>query len=187
MGLIIAAVQFLSRVRLSGTPGTAAHQVSPSFANSWSLLKLMSIELAMPSNHLILCRPLLLLPLHISLYTFSIASAQAQFPFFLTPCNLSIHLSPRNALWRAHSWLAFTLDWGSNQETKKHTWTLQGEKRPYRLWMSFYFPWTRTCSLTAIQLCSWTTCQRAGLVLWPRQWQRVRETHDRRFSLVPPT
>ena len=46
----------------SVTPWTAAHQASLSITNSWSLLKLMSIESVMPSNHLILCRPLLLLP-----------------------------------------------------------------------------------------------------------------------------
>jgi len=44
------------------TPWTAGHQVSLSITNSWSLLKLMSIRSVMPSNHLILCRPLLLLP-----------------------------------------------------------------------------------------------------------------------------
>ena len=44
------------------TPWTAARQASLSITNSWSLLKLMSIESVMPSNHLILCRPLLLLP-----------------------------------------------------------------------------------------------------------------------------
>ena len=47
----------------SATPWTAARQASLSVTNSWSLLKLMSIELVMSSNHLILCRPLLLLPL----------------------------------------------------------------------------------------------------------------------------
>ena len=56
------SVQLLSRVWLFATPWTAAHQASLSIANSQSLLKLMSIELVMPSNHLILCRPLLLLP-----------------------------------------------------------------------------------------------------------------------------
>ena len=50
-----------SHVRLFGTPWTAARQTSLSIINSWSLLKLMSIELVMPSNHLILCRPLLIL------------------------------------------------------------------------------------------------------------------------------
>ena len=52
----------LSHVRLFATPWTAARQASRSIANSWSLLKLMSIESVMPSNHLILCRPLLLPP-----------------------------------------------------------------------------------------------------------------------------
>ena len=55
-------VQSLSHVQLFATPWTAAHQVSPSFTISWSLLKLMSIESVMLSNHLILCCPLFLLP-----------------------------------------------------------------------------------------------------------------------------
>ena len=53
-------VQWLSGVRLFAIPWTAAHQASLSITNSRSLLKLMSIELVMPSNHLILCCPLLL-------------------------------------------------------------------------------------------------------------------------------
>ena len=57
-----SSVQSLSRVQLFVTPWTAARQASLSITNSWSLLKLMSIELVMPSNHLILCHPLLLLP-----------------------------------------------------------------------------------------------------------------------------
>ena len=57
-----SAVQSLCCVWLFATPWTAAHQASLSINNSQSLLKLMSIELVMPSNHLILCRPLLLLP-----------------------------------------------------------------------------------------------------------------------------
>ena len=57
----ISSVQSLSHVWLLPTPLTAARQASLSITNSRSLLKLMSIELVMPSNHLILCRPLLLL------------------------------------------------------------------------------------------------------------------------------
>ena len=57
-----SSVQSLSRVQLFVTPWTAARQASLSITNSWSLLKLMSIKSVMPSNHLILCRPLLLLP-----------------------------------------------------------------------------------------------------------------------------
>jgi len=55
-------VQLLSHAWLFVTPWTAACQASLSFAISWSLLKLMSIKLMMPSNHLILCHPLFLLP-----------------------------------------------------------------------------------------------------------------------------
>ena len=57
-----SSVQSLSRVQLFVTPWTAARQASLSITNSWNLLKLMSIESVMPSNHLILCHPLLLLP-----------------------------------------------------------------------------------------------------------------------------
>ena len=60
--LSVSSVQSLSRVRLFVTPWTAACQASLSITNSQSLPKLMSIELVMPSNHLILCHPLLLLP-----------------------------------------------------------------------------------------------------------------------------
>ena len=56
------SVQSHSSVQLFATPRTAASQASLSIPNSWSLLKLMSMEQMMPSNHLILCRPLLLLP-----------------------------------------------------------------------------------------------------------------------------
>ena len=63
-GLIkeFSIVQLLSRVRLLATPWTAAHQAWLSITNSQSLLKVLSIESVMPSNHLILCHPLLLLP-----------------------------------------------------------------------------------------------------------------------------
>ena len=60
--LFFSSVQSLDRVRLFVTPWTAAHQASLSITNSPSLLKLKSIKLVMPSNHLILCHPLLLLP-----------------------------------------------------------------------------------------------------------------------------
>ena len=58
--MLFNSVQSLSHVRLFATPWTAAHQASLSITNSWSLLKLMSIKSVMPSNHLILCHPLLL-------------------------------------------------------------------------------------------------------------------------------
>ena len=67
-----SSVHLLSHVQLFATPWTTECQASMSVTNSWSLLKLMSIELVMPSNHLILCRPLLLLP--------SIFPASGSFP-----------------------------------------------------------------------------------------------------------
>ena len=62
LGIQFSSVQSLSRVRLFVTPWTEACQASLSIINSWSLPKLMSTELVIPSSHLILCRPLLLLP-----------------------------------------------------------------------------------------------------------------------------
>ena len=57
-----SSVQSLSHVRLFSTPCTVPRQASLSITNSWSLLRLMSIESVMSSSHLIFCRPLLLLP-----------------------------------------------------------------------------------------------------------------------------
>ena len=60
--LVIVIVQVLGRVQLFAIQWTTAHQASLSFTISWSVLKLMSIVSVIPSNHLILCHPLLLLP-----------------------------------------------------------------------------------------------------------------------------
>ena len=59
---LLSSVQSLSCVRVFATPWTAARQASLSITSSWSLPKLMSITSVMPSNHLIVCRPLLLPP-----------------------------------------------------------------------------------------------------------------------------
>ena len=58
----LSSVQALSHAQLFATPWTAAHQASLSITDSWSLLKLIYIESVIPSNHLTLCNPLLLLP-----------------------------------------------------------------------------------------------------------------------------
>ena len=60
--LLVVVIQSLSSVQLFETPWTAAHQASLSFTISRSLLKLMSIESVMSSNHLVLCHPLLPMP-----------------------------------------------------------------------------------------------------------------------------
>ena len=89
-----SSVQLLSHVRLFATPWTAAHQASLSITDSWSLLKLMSIELVMPSNHLILCCPLLLPPsIFPSIRVFSSESVlcirwpKLSFSFSISPFN----------------------------------------------------------------------------------------------------
>ena len=74
-GHSVQSVQLLSHVRLFATPWITAYQASLSITNSRSSLKLMSIESVMPSSHLILCRPILLLPLIPPSWLFSNESA----------------------------------------------------------------------------------------------------------------
>ena len=93
--LVVVVFQLLSSFRLFGTPWTAAHQSSLSFTISQSLLKLMSIVSVMPSNRLILCHPLLLLPsVFPSIRVFSNESALCirwpehwSFSFSISPSN----------------------------------------------------------------------------------------------------
>ena len=89
-----SSVQLLSRVRIFATPWIAAHQASLSITNSWSSSKPMSIELVMPSNHLILCHPLLLPSIFPSIRVFSNESALRirrtkywSFSFKISPSN----------------------------------------------------------------------------------------------------
>ena len=90
-----SSVQSLSHIRLFATPWTAAHQASLSISNSQSLPKLMSTELVMPSNHLILCHPLLLLPsVFPSIRVFSSESAfRIMWPKYW---SFSFSISPSN-------------------------------------------------------------------------------------------
>ena len=97
----------LSHVRPSATPWTAARQASMFITNSWSLLKFMSIKLVMPSNHLILCRLLLLLPpIPLSIGVFSNEStAHMRWPKYQ---SFSVSISPSSE----HSGLiSFRMDW----------------------------------------------------------------------------
>ena len=104
---IISSLQLLSPVRLFVTPWTAARQVSLSITNARSLLKLMSIELVMPCNHLILCRPLFFLPsIFASIRVFSNESAlRIRWPKYW---SFSFNIGPSNI----HSGLiSFRIDW----------------------------------------------------------------------------
>ena len=102
-----SSVQSLSRIRLFATPWTAARQASPSNTNFRSLLKLVSIESVMPSNHLILCRPLLLLPsIFPSIRVFSNESVlHIRWPKYW---NFSFNISPSN---EHPGLISFRMDW----------------------------------------------------------------------------
>ena len=105
--LQFSSVQSLSRVQLFATPWTIARQASLSTTNSWSLLKLMSIESVMLSNHLILCCPLLLMPSIFPVITvFSSESAlRIRWPKYW---SFSFNISPSNE----HSgMISFRIDW----------------------------------------------------------------------------
>ena len=102
-----SSVQSLSRVWLFETPWIAAHQASLSITNSWSLLKLMPIESVMPSRHLILCRPLLLLPpIPASIRVFSNESTlRMRWPKYW---SFSFSLSPSS---EHPGLISFRMDW----------------------------------------------------------------------------
>ena len=100
-------VQSLSRVRLFATPWTAARQASLCITNSRSSLRLTSIELVMPSNHLILCHLLLLLPsIFPSIRVFSNESVlHIRWPKYW---SFSFSISPSNEY---SGWISFRMDW----------------------------------------------------------------------------
>ena len=101
------SVQSLSRVRLFTTPWTTACQASLSITNSQSLLKLMSIESVMPSNHLILCHSLLLLPsIFPSIRVF--ANQSLLCIRWLKYWNFSFSISPSNEY---SGLISFSMDW----------------------------------------------------------------------------
>ena len=104
---VVFVVQSVSHVRIFVTPWTAALQASRSFTISWSLLKLMSAELVMPSNHLTLCCPLLLLPSifpRIRVFSNELVLL-IRWPKYW---SFSFSISPSNE----YSWLiSFRIDW----------------------------------------------------------------------------
>ena len=102
---VCAVVRLLSCVRFFVTPWTAARQASLSFTISGSLLKIMSIELVMPSNHLVICLPLLLLPIIFPrIRAFSNESAL----HIRWPKYWSLSISPSNEY---SGWISFKIDW----------------------------------------------------------------------------
>ena len=102
----LRSVQLLTCVQLFATPWTAAHKASLSITNSWSLLKLMSVELVIPTNHLILCHLLLLLSIFLRIRVFSNECALC----IREPTNwsFSFSISPSNEY---SGLISFRIDW----------------------------------------------------------------------------
>ena len=103
-----SSVQLLSRLRLLVTPWTAAHQASLSNTNSRSPPKPMSIESVMPSNHLILCRPLLLLPPIPPSIREGFSDESALCIRWSKDWNFSFNISPSN---EHPGLISFRMDW----------------------------------------------------------------------------
>ena len=104
---LISSVQSLSCVRLFATPWTAARQTSLSIINSWSLLKLISIESVMPSNHFNFCHPLLLLPsIFPSIRVFS--NELTSYIWWPKDWTFSFSISPSNEY---SGLISFRIDW----------------------------------------------------------------------------
>jgi len=104
---ILSSVQLLSHLQLFALPWTAAHQASLSITNSRSLLRLMSIESVMPSNHLILCHPIFLPPsIFPSIRVFSNESVLCiRWPKYW---SFSFSISPSNEY---SGLISFRMDW----------------------------------------------------------------------------
>ena len=124
--LFVVLVQSLSHVWLFATPWTAASQASLSFTISRNLLKLMSIELVMPSNHLVLCHPLLLLP---SIFPSSRVFSSESVFHIRWPKYWSFSISPSSEY---SGLISFRIDWFDLL-------TVQGSLRSLLLFLSLPF------------------------------------------------
>ena len=126
--LHFSLVQLLSHVPLFATPWTAGRQASLSITNSWSLIKLMSIESVMPSNHLILCHPLLFPSVFPSIRVFSNQSTL----HIRWPKYWSFSVSPSNGY---SGLIFFRIDWFDLLDVR---WTLKSFLQHHNLKHQFF-------------------------------------------------
>ena len=132
----LSSVEMLSHVPLFVTPWTATHQASLSITNSQSLLKLMSIESVMPSNHIILCHLVLLLPsIFPSIRVFSESVLRSRWPKYW---SFSLSISPSNEYFGLISFRMDWLDLLAVQRTLKSLLQHHGSKASV-LWCSVFF------------------------------------------------
>ena len=145
---MISSVQSFSHVWLFATPWTAVRHASLSITKSWSLLKHMSIELVMPSKHLILCHPLLLLPsIFPSIRVFSNESAlhirwpkHWSFSFSISPSNEYSGLSSFRIDWFD------PLDWFDPRDSQESSPTPQFKSTDSSLWPGHFIYKMKKCS-----------------------------------------
>ena len=167
-----SSAQPLSHVWLFATPWTAAHQASLSITNFWSLLKPMSIESVMPSNHLILCRPLFLPP---SIFpSIRIFSNESFLHIRWPKCwSFSFSISPSNEY---SGLISFRIDWFdllTVQGTLKSLLQHHSSKASI-LWHSAFFtvqlshPYMTTGKITA--LTRWTFVDKVMSLLFNMLW-----------------
>ena len=134
--LIFVAVQLISCVQLFAIPWTAACQASLPITNSWSLFKLMSIESVMPSKHLILCHPLLLLP---SIFLVTVFSNESVLCIRWSKCwSFSFSIGPSNEYsalisFRMDCWISLLVQ-GSLKSLLQHH-----SSKASILWCSAFF------------------------------------------------
>ena len=160
-----SSVQSLSRVRLFVTPWTIAHQSSLSITNSRSLLKLMSIESVMPSNHFTLCRPLLLPPsVFPSIRIFSNESVlHIRWPKYW---SFSFSISPYNEY---SGLISFRMDWLellAVQGTLKSLLQHHSSKASI-LWRSAFFIVQLSHLMAVVTTCSDFGAPKNSLSLFP--------------------
>ena len=168
-----SGVQF-SQVRLFATPWTVAHQASLSITNSWSLLKLMSIELVIPSNHLILCHPLLLsLSIFPSIRVFS--NESVLHIRWLKHWSFSFSISPSNEY---SGLISFRIDWFDLLAVQ---WTLKSLLRHHSV---------REASLSIIRCSAFFTVQcshpyvSTGKTIALTRWTLVRKVMSLLFNML---
>ena len=154
--MVVAVVQLLSRIRLFETPWTAACQASLTLTISWSLPKFKSIESVMPSNHLILCCPLLMPLILLSIKAFSSESA----PYIMWPkyWNFRFSISPSNDY---SGLISFRIDWFDPLAVQGN---LKSLFQPYSLKTSIL--WHSAFSKVQLSHPYMTTGKTIALTMW---------------------
>ena len=203
--MVVVVVQLLSRVWFFVTPWTAAHQASLSFTVSWSLLRFISIELVMLSNHLILCYSLLHLP---SIFpSIKVFFQWVSSSYQVAKKYRSFNISSSNEYSQLNSFRIYQFDLLAVQGILKSLFQHHSSKASV-LWHSAFFlvqlSYESEVAQSCLTLCNPMDCSLPGSSVhgifqasvlewvaisfsrgssWPRAWIRVSRIADRRFTI----